>query len=119
MQQPNNNKFDDNLCGLSYLRQLTGGDEDLVQELIGEMKTQWLSDKAVLLQIGLHTNFEAVRKILHKLKSTFSPLGGHHILYTHLNNLAHNLKSNQLQIDVQLIKKSIDLIDGALKEVEE
>lgn len=66
---------------LDYLKELLGHEPVAIQEIISEIKLQWLADKQELSRALEAQNSLEVKRLLHRMKSTFSPLGPGHMLY--------------------------------------
>lgn len=66
---------------LDYLRDLLGNDIDAVNDILAEIKVQWKEDRRYLEQAFSEGNIAEVKRLLHRIKSTFSPLGPGHVLY--------------------------------------
>lgn len=66
---------------LDYLRDLLGDDMDAVNDILTEMKTQWKEDELLLEQAFSENDIAEAKRLLHRIKSTFSPLGPGHVLY--------------------------------------
>lgn len=66
---------------LAFLKELVGDDPDAVNEIISEMKEQWSLDKMELETALRDKNEKEIKRILHRVKSTFSPLGPDHEMY--------------------------------------
>lgn len=71
---------------LDFFRELTGGNEAVMQEVLGEVKKQWMSDKEELKAAASAGNIQEIARILHRAKSTFSAFGPNHILLKLLND---------------------------------
>ncbi len=66
---------------LDYLRELLGDDIDAVNDIVTEIKVQWNEDRLRLEQTFRENDMAEARRLLHRIKSTFSPLGAGHVLY--------------------------------------
>lgn len=66
---------------LDYLRELLGDDIDAVNDIVTEIKVQWKEDRLRLEQTFRENDMAEARRLLHRIKSTFSPLGAGHVLY--------------------------------------
>lgn len=66
---------------LDYLKDLLGHEPVAIQEIISEIKLQWFADKQELSTALEAQNSLEVKRLLHRMKSTFSPLGPGHMLY--------------------------------------
>ncbi|SDE29218.1 hypothetical protein [Niabella drilacis] len=66
---------------LDYLKDLLGNDANAVNDILNEIKVQWQEDRLHLGQAVAATDLEEVKRLLHRIKSTFSPLGPGHVLY--------------------------------------
>ncbi|ANH83486.1 hybrid sensor histidine kinase/response regulator [Niabella ginsenosidivorans] len=66
---------------LDFFRELTGGDEAVMQEVLAEIKKQWAQDKTALKAAAKAGNAGEVARILHRARSTFSALGPNHMIF--------------------------------------
>lgn len=66
---------------LHYLRDLLGDDANAVNDILAEIKVQWQEDRLHLGQALAAADLAEVKRLLHRIKSTFSPLGPGHVLY--------------------------------------
>lgn len=66
---------------LGYLNNLLGGDQNAIQEILTEMKTQWEIDRADFKIAVSAGDIKEIKRIFHRMKSTFSPLGPDHKIY--------------------------------------
>ncbi|WP_300602093.1 hypothetical protein [Niabella sp.] len=66
---------------LDYLRDLLGHDTEAVNDILLEIKSQWKEDRFHLEQAFNENDMAEVKRLLHRVKSTFSPLGPGHVLY--------------------------------------
>ncbi|SDD91621.1 ATP-binding protein [Niabella drilacis] len=64
--------------GLDFFRELVGGDEAIMNELLGEIRKQWVYDKEALRAAAAAGDTLEMGRILHRVKSTFSALGPNH-----------------------------------------
>ena len=102
---------------LGFLKELVGDDPDAISEIIKEMKDQWSLDKTDLQYAVKDENVKEIKRILHRIKSTFSPLGPGHEMYLEVANNNGKLVLDDGNIDAdnfnQMIVK-IDEFTGAL-----
>ncbi|MGJ7031220.1 ATP-binding protein [Niabella hirudinis] len=63
---------------LDFFRELVGGDEAIMNELLGEIRKQWVYDKEALRIAAKAGDVSEMGRILHRVKSTFSALGPNH-----------------------------------------
>jgi len=86
---------------LGFLKELVGDDPGTIAEIITEMKNQWKIDRVELDAAVKESNTGEIKRILHRIKSTFSPLGPNHPLFLTVsgkdgefsgddNNIHHN-----------------------------
>lgn len=73
---------------LDFFRQLVGGDEVIMRDLLTEIQNQWLQDKEALRIAAAAKDTTEVARILHRVKSTFSALGPNHPILQLLKNQA-------------------------------
>ncbi len=66
---------------LTYLKTLVGDDDVVIKEILTEMKTQWKLDVQDLWAAVEAGNQEGAKRVLHRIKSTFSPLGSDSTVY--------------------------------------
>lgn len=66
---------------LDYLISIIGDDQEVLAEILTEMKAQWLKDKTDLAAAVSRQDADAVNRLLHRMKSTFSSLGPDHSVY--------------------------------------
>lgn len=78
---------------LAHLKQLIGDDETVVQDILIEMKKQWEQDQRDLASAISSNNPEELRRLLHRLRSTFSPLGAKNSVYRALISESDRLKN--------------------------
>lgn len=69
------------LESLRYLWDLLGNNAAAVDEILTEMKLQWQDDREELETAIKAADCKGVKRVLHQMKSTFSPLGPDHELY--------------------------------------
>lgn len=84
-----------NANNFDYLRELIGDDPEAIKEIIGEMKVQWSLDKAELEHAVKANDIPQVKRILHRVKSTLSPLGPGHQIYLEVSDSKGNLASTE------------------------
>ncbi len=84
-----------NANNFDYLRELIGDDPEAIKEIIGEMKVQWSLDKADLEHAVKANDIPEVKRILHRVKSTLSPLGPGHQIYLEVSDSKGNLASTE------------------------
>lgn len=78
---------------LEFLMSIVGNDKEVLAEILKEMRLQWLKDKTDLAAATHHKDGEAIDRLLHRMKSTFSSLGPDHSVYKVIVNkgrLIHN-----------------------------
>lgn len=66
---------------LHYLRALLGDDPHAVNDILREIKSQWKEDASQLSAAMADHDINEMKRLLHRVKSTFSPLGPGHVLY--------------------------------------
>lgn len=84
---------------LEYLKELVGDDESIIKEILNEMLLQWEKDKTELLIAGENKDVQKFRMIMHRMKSTFSPLGPDHIINKIFFKESHNIADSSVQSD--------------------
>ncbi|GAB3006263.1 hypothetical protein GCM10027051_01830 [Niabella terrae] len=102
---------------LSFLEHLVGGDARMVEEILLEMKQQWQTDKADLLNAGKAADINKMNSILHRIKSTFSPLGPNHEVYRIVQHQATMLNQMPEKVSPLNCEGFIKQIENALTEV--
>lgn len=73
-----------------FLKELVGDDPHALNEIVEEIKEQWSLDKTELEAAVNEKNNIEIKRVLHRVKSTFSPLGPNHEIY---NKVAHQNSS--------------------------
>ncbi|MFT3902222.1 MAG: response regulator [Niabella sp.] len=86
---------------IGYLETLTDGDPDALEEILTEIKSQWQSDKQEISSAVAANDIVNFKRILHRMKSTFSAFGVQHAIYEHLSRKGQNL----INPDKQTINK--------------
>ncbi|MGJ7031030.1 hypothetical protein [Niabella hirudinis] len=71
---------------LTYLKELLGNDASAINDILREIKLQWKEDQLHLGQALALEDLSEVKRLLHRIKSTFSPLGPGHVLYLEVVN---------------------------------
>ena len=80
---------------LDYLKDLLGGDGAAIDEILNEMHHQWERDRADLTSAVSAKDIREVKRILHRMKSTFSPLGPDHIIYALISAASKRINDNR------------------------
>lgn len=96
---------------LDFLKELVGDDSEAINEIIDEMKCQWSLDKKELKQAIEEKNAQEIKRVLHRLKSTLSPLGPGHQMYMDVANNKGNLVLDENDIDSAGLMELISKID--------
>lgn len=82
-----------------YLLQLMAGDYDMAREIVGEMQQQWQKDRSGLEEAVKAGDKAAIKSLLHRMRSTFSPLGARHPVFVQISDieklLLHKGKNTQ------------------------
>ncbi len=99
-----------NANNFDYLRELIGDDPEAIKEIIGEMKVQWSLDKTDLEHAVKANDIPEVKRILHRVKSTLSPLGPGHQIYLEVSDSKGNLASTE-NLDAEELTGLISRID--------
>ncbi|MBO9620933.1 MAG: hypothetical protein J7539_18070 [Niabella sp.] len=81
MAKPISAHSEPSLNSLDYLRDLLSNDINAMQDIIREIKDQWSNDARELAAAVLSKDVTEMKRLLHRIKSTFSPLGPEHVLY--------------------------------------
>ena len=97
---------------LDFLKELVGDDPAAINEIIKEMKDQWGLDKAELEVAVKDSNITEIKRILHRVKSTFSPLGPTHPLYVEVAGNHEALFTGDEQIEKNEFSNLISKIDA-------
>ncbi|HEX7756844.1 MAG TPA: hypothetical protein VF421_15935 [Niabella sp.] len=66
---------------LDYLKDLLGADKNAIKDILAEIKSQWADDCRELKEAVHVKSMDEIKRLLHRIKSTFSPLGPEHVLY--------------------------------------
>ncbi len=93
-----------------YLLQAVNGDEEKAERLSEAMREQWLHDKKELMAAG--EDQQAAAKVLHRLRSTFSPLGPDHIVFRRLAEIEKEIAMNG--INAKLSVEFVTRLERAL-----
>jgi signal transduction histidine kinase/CheY-like chemotaxis protein len=105
-----------------YFLNLVGGDMETAKTFINEMLTQWEVDKKTMEMIYKEKEFHLLKPILHSLRSTFSPLGASHPIYSTISQIdkhfvSGNLNSGELKVFIRTIDTyNKDLINTYLRD---
>lgn len=112
---PNNTEAPYN--NLQYLEDLLGHDVHAVNDIVAEIKAQWKKDHLELLQALDAGDAAETSRLLHRVKSTFSPLGAGHLLYRQVanNGEAFLEKKGTLEGDHVYWKNLMEDIDRAVE----
>ncbi len=94
-----------------FLKELVGDDESAISEIIQEMKTQWHLDKKELEAALKETNTNEIKRIMHRLKSTLSPLGPTHPVYLNVADKNYEVINNGLENKTAEYYTMIEKID--------
>ena len=95
----------------AFLKELVGDDMEAIDEIVKEMKNQWDIDKPELEQSVKDENVYEIKRILHRIKSTFSPLGPNHYMYVDITDVNGELISGENVINKTACQKLILRID--------
>lgn len=101
----------DNNSDLHFLKELVGNDPEAIAEIIHEMKAQWRIDRSELIIAARSSNLVELRRILHRIKSTLSPLGPVHSLYVDASDKNHDVMNDDFTINVSEYEEFIDKVD--------
>lgn len=104
---------------LDYLTSIIGNDKEVLEEILKEMRGQWLKDKTDLVAAADQNDTEAINRLLHRMKSTFSSLGPEHSVYKIIINkgkLLHNGHTVIIDNCNSFINEIDSLINKTLKE---
>ncbi|MFV0604505.1 MAG: ATP-binding protein [Niabella sp.] len=97
---------------LDYLKELIGDDPQAINEIIEEMREQWGVDKTELENAIIENNIFEIKRILHRIKSTFSPLGPMHKIYKDVSEYSSLLLDNGIsEIDKEKYEQLIQSIE--------
>lgn len=94
--------------GIDFLKELTNGDESIMQELLAEIKTQWSADKLELKAAIKTGNREEAGRILHRAKSTFSVFGPGNSVLVLLNTDIASVNDRDIIKECDRVIKGID-----------
>ena len=103
MEQPN----------LSYINELSGGDESFKNKLIAIIKTEFPEDKAIYIKNFEAQNFKASAENVHKLKHKISILGlekSYKIAESYEDNLKENDVSGEAAFN-QILQNITDYLE--------
>jgi signal transduction histidine kinase/CheY-like chemotaxis protein len=102
-----------NGSSLDFLREIVGDDSEVLTEILQEMNLQWHKDKNDLLAASAQQDKDGVKRILHRMKSTFSSLGPEHQVYKILMEKGHAIvNGNEILTDETI--KFIEEMDGLI-----
>jgi len=96
-----------NANNLDFLRSIIGDDSEVLTEILIEMNLQWKKDKQDLLDALNRNDKEGARRILHRMKSTFSSLGPEHEVYKILQEKGSTLVND----DERLVGKAAGFVE--------
>ncbi|MBO9591353.1 MAG: Hpt domain-containing protein [Niabella sp.] len=104
---------------LDYLKELLGDDIDAVNDIVTEIKVQWKEDRQRLEQAFSKGEITEARRLLHRIKSTFSPLGAGHVLYRVVANdgEAFLKKRGILSDDQDYWHTFLNSVDGMVQDL--
>ncbi|MGN7784641.1 ATP-binding protein [Niabella sp. 22666] len=117
--QPKTDVADDDTENLDYLTSIIGNDKEVLAEILKEMRGQWLKDKTDLMAAADQKDTEAINRILHRMKSTFSSLGPEHSVYKVImknGKLLNNGQTAAVDNCNSFIDEIDNLINKTLKE---
>ena len=100
---------------LSYLKELLQGDMVAVNEVLTEVEKQWNLDKNEVATAVLSNNIGDIKRILHRVKSTFSPFGTQHKIYEHIKKGETEIIASD-KIDGDKCDVFVKIIDETLSE---
>lgn len=83
-----------------YILELVSGDRQMAYVIIAEMQKQWLTDKAELGKAVAEKDPNAVKKVLHRLRSTLSPFGPSHEVFTILKDLEKTTSDEGINLNL-------------------
>ncbi|WP_018626989.1 response regulator [Niabella aurantiaca] len=101
---------------LDFFRDLLGGDEAVMNELLAEIRKQWVSDKEALRTAAAAGDAPGMARVLHRIKSTFSALGPNHPILQLLKEHAEATGSNAAEMKDEC-ERIISQIDQSGKVV--
>ncbi|MDF2381535.1 response regulator [Nostoc ellipsosporum NOK] len=103
---------DDN--SYDYLLQLIAGDREMAKEIIAEMQQQWQKDCSELEAAVKKANQAGIKSLLHRMRSTFSPLGPRHPVFVQISDIEKLLlqKGKNTQQTIAFIDELNKLVDG-------
>ncbi|HTG56627.1 MAG TPA: response regulator, partial [Niabella sp.] len=117
--QPETDAAIDYNDNLDYLTSIIGNDKEVLAEILKEMRVQWLKDKTDLAAAAGKEDTEAINRLLHRMKSTFSSLGPDHSVYKIIidkGRLLHNGQTVAADKCNIFIDEIDSLINKTLKE---
>ncbi|ANH83013.1 hypothetical protein A8C56_20295 [Niabella ginsenosidivorans] len=94
------NNSESSYNNLNYLKDLLGADKDAISDILAEIKSQWADDCRELKEAVHVKNVDEIKRLLHRIKSTFSPLGPGHILYKTVIDKEEALFANEAPVPV-------------------
>ncbi|WP_157557920.1 hypothetical protein [Niabella aurantiaca] len=119
MTEPLPNNAEAPYNNLQYLRDLLDHDMNAVNDIVAEIKAQWKKDHLELQQAVDTGDVAETRRLLHRIKSTFSPLGAGHLLYRQVadNGEAFLEKKGTLEGDHAYWKKLIGDMEQVVEDL--
>ncbi|MCF3110522.1 Hpt domain-containing protein [Niabella sp. CC-SYL272] len=119
MTEPLLNNIEPQYNNLDYLRDLLGDDINAVNDILTEIKTQWRDDRFHLEQALNENDIAEVKRLLHRIKSTFSPLGPGHVLYRVVANGGESFleKRGTLNSDGEYWNTFLKSIEGMVQDL--
>lgn len=102
-------KKSDSVISLEYLKEMSVNDDDFLKEMLSTFVKQSIDNKNLLKEFLGANNFVSVKKIAHKLKSSFSVIGADLSVLDFFENLS---SENEKLIDPYLerLEKQLDSI---------
>jgi len=112
-----NNKMQED-AALSYLKSLVGNNDAALREILMEMDLQWQKDKAEILHYAQQNDRLKLNQLMHRLKSTFSPLGTDNNIYKTIDEESHFFANETDPFDkyANFVEKIDSILDVILKK---
>jgi len=83
-----------------YILELVDGDRQMANVIIAEMQKQWLTDKTELGKAIAGKDLNTAKKVLHRLRSTLSPFGPSHAVFTILKDLEKTTSDEGINLNL-------------------
>ena len=107
-----------NLLNLEYVNEITGGDDEILKELLSTFKEQVVEMKDVLPSLQNLNNVEEIKQLAHKFKSSMRVFGID-LLASQLEYLEHNAGTITREEMGEKVEEVLRQCEVLLKEMSE